>query len=514
MMHRVTEVKMNKSITFAPLILVFVFQLFCFEEVNSQELTLDELKDDLQYLNDFLQKHSSYQGFNGFSYQEVFDDYVQNLDSNIVSINELGVFLTETIGKIGDRHANVRGYDLPNSKFLPFIVAPLENKVIALSYDKTTRNYETLYPDFPYLTSINTIDIHEFLKIIEPEEIKAPRAAFFTSSVKQLKYIEENYARIHKVLPEINEFTFSDGKKNDTIISLPLESERRKYTTWDEKFFWKHVSFRRAEDFNDKEVAQELFTIDSDTIAVIRVPRMISEDDAPIFYKELNLFMDKTKSTKAMIVDIRSNGGGTRGLIWELAGYFIHPDSLYVVNVAQQRGDLPLNKDLKKDLNNRYLYAMDQLNKKEQEVAKRFAKSFKPIYKLPKDKFSEYHYAIFNGEKLLKEKYHYNKPVYILINERSFSAASVFAAAFKGLPNIKLVGVKTDGSSGNSERFELPYSKLRIKISTMVSFQKDGKVLDGLGTAPDIEIKRNIDQIFWKQDYQLDRLKEIIKNTK
>ncbi|MFB1041054.1 MAG: S41 family peptidase [Polaribacter sp.] len=111
----------------------------------------------------------------------------------------------------------------------------------------------------------------------------------------------------------------------------------------------------------------------------------------------------------------------------------------------------------------------------------------------------------------LKDKYHYYKPIYILANERSFSAASILVSVFKGLPNVKIGGVNTDGSSGNSERFELPNSELRGKISTMVSFQKDGQLLDGIGTKPDIKIERNLDQIFWKEDYQINKIIELIK---
>ena len=86
-------------------------------------------------------------------------------------------------------------------------------------------------------------------------------------------------------------------------------------------------------------------------------------------------------------------------------------------------------------------------------------------------------------------------------------------AIFKDLPNVKIAGVNTDGSSGNSERFELPNSKLRGKMSTMVSFQKNGQILDGFGTEPDIRIERDLNQIFWKNDSQLKELKEIIKKT-
>ena len=45
----------------------------------------------------------------------------------------------------------------------------------------------------------------------------------------------------------------------------------------------------------------------------------------------------------------------------------------------------------------------------------------------------------------------------------------------------------------------------------MVSFQKDGKILDTYGTEPDIIIERDIKQIFWKSDTQLEELKEIIE---
>jgi len=44
----------------------------------------------------------------------------------------------------------------------------------------------------------------------------------------------------------------------------------------------------------------------------------------------------------------------------------------------------------------------------------------------------------------------------------------------------------------------------------MVSFQKDGKLFDGFGTAPDIKIERSLEQVLWKEDYQLNHLKEII----
>lgn len=135
---------------------------------------------------------------------------------------------------------------------------------------------------------------------------------------------------------------------------------------------------------------------------------------------------------------------------------------------------------------------------------------FKPDYELPENDFSDYHYHILNGQKLSRNKKHFDKPVFVLANERTFSAASILVSAFQGLPNIQIVGLNTDGSSGNSKRLELPNSGLRIKISTMVSFQKNGQLLDGIGTQPDLVIPRSLDQITDQTDHQLRYLKAII----
>ena len=180
-------------------------------------------------------------------------------------------------------------------------------------------------------------------------------------------------------------------------------------------------------------------------------------------------------------------------------------------HVTKQRGELPLNSALKDALHGRYLFSKDELDSREQKAVENFMASFTAMYELNCEKFSQYHYYILNGQKLAENKYHYNKPIYILANERTFSAASILVSVFKGLPNIKIVGVNTDGSSGNSKRFELPNSKLSGRISTMVSYQKNGDILDGIGTKPDILIERNVDQILWKEDSQLNSLIELIR---
>jgi hypothetical protein len=485
-----------------------MFTLSCNAQDETEYLTKSEIENDLNFLDDILKNQSSYQGLNGFDYQKDFDIYLERIDETKITKTDFGLFLSKTIGKIGDRHSYVKGYDLPNNLFLPFVVAPLKNKVVVLNYNKLQKEYHLLYQKFPFLKAINTIQINDFLKKIVPKDINAPEIALRTRSVKQLKYMADNYAIMSKTIPENFEFTFTNGK-TDTIVKVPLENKRSTYITWDEKFA--RVNNPRRKDLNKPELIKNLFHIDENNIAYLRIPSMVDQEDASVFFQTIDEFMIKAKSSMSLIIDVRGNGGGTRHLIKELAGYFVHPDSTYVVNATRQRGKLPLNEDFKDDLHNRFLFSKNELDNKERDFVDKFMSTFIPMYNLDDIKYSEFHYFLLNGKKLTKNKYHYNKPIYIMANEKSFSAASVFASVFKGLPNIKLVGINTDGSSGNSERFELPNSKLRGKISTMVSFQKNGQILDGIGTKPDIIIERNLNQIFWKEDYQLNKLKELIR---
>lgn len=492
-------------------ILLAVFTLFGHAQNKTEYLSKKQIKDDLKYLDEILQNQSSYQGLNGFDYQTEFNEYLNQIDGKEIDQSDFGLFLSKVIGKIGDRHSYIRDYDLPESLYFPFAFAPLENKILVITYNKTTRGYDFWDAEFPYLKSINKIAVDEILSKILPEEILAPKKSYTLRAVIELRDIETGFSKIGIDLPNPLPVTFVNDNGAEKEVEVELVPKSKRAYLWDERFanssfFWKE------EDFNKLENIKQFFLLD-DGIAYIKIVEMLSKYDSPAFFEYLNAFMKEANQTDALIIDVRDNGGGTRDLIQELAGYFVHPDSVYVVNATRQRGKLPLNDELKEDLHNRYLFSKNELDKREQKVVTMFMNSFNPMYDLDDKKYSDYHYYILNGQKLAKNKYHYTKPIYILANERTFSAASVLVSVFKGLPNIKIAGVNTDGSSGNSHRFKLPNSKFRGKISTMVSFQKDGKILDGIGTQPDIEIERSLDQILFKEDFQLEKLKEIIREN-
>jgi C-terminal processing protease CtpA/Prc len=245
---------------------------------------------------------------------------------------------------------------------------------------------------------------------------------------------------------------------------------------------------------------------------------MVNYNRHPNFESYLNEAIKKYKNAESIIFDVRANGGGVRDIINHLAPLIIQPEqSPWVANVARIRSDQYLNEDIE-SMERKFLYNYhsSHFSEEDRKAIDEFNKVFRPIQKFDKSKFSEPFYMVLkSGEQRFK------CPIYILANETSFSAASIFVffferltifvSVFKGLPNVKIAGKNTDGSSGRSEYFFLKNSNIRIKISTMISFQRDGTTLDGNGTAPDIEIDLELDQVFGKKDTQLEQLVNYIK---
>lgn len=482
--------------------------LIIISKAQNKNLSKQQIQQDLEFLTKTLNDNSSYTYLNGYDFNKDFKNYQQTL-KDITPLEDFGLFLAETIGQIGDRHSSVRDYEIRDSLFLPFAYAPDGNKVLVLNRNND-KKLELLNPKFPYLKKVDGIPIENFLQKILPEDVTAPKQVYFTKSVRKLRDIQKIYSVLNKPLPTEIKLTLSDYSfKNDTVLVVSPVDRKKRSGYWDDEFE-KQYALLKDEDYNKEEIANPLFRI-KDQIGYIQIPSMVSKEDAPLLFDKINSFMKSIQNdNKALIIDVRSNGGGTRDITYELAKYFVHPDSIYVVNATKQRAPIPLPKEYKESLHSRNLFSFSELDKQEQKSVTKFLKTFKPMYELDNKKYSEYYFGLLNGKKVAKQSFYYNKPVYILANEKSFSAASVFVAVFKDIPNVKIVGVTTDGSSGNSERFELPNSQIRIKISTMVSFQKDGKILDGFGTEPDIIIERDLNQILWKSDTQLEKLRSLI----
>ena len=70
-----------------------------------------------------------------------------------------------------------------------------------------------------------------------------------------------------------------------------------------------------------------------------------------------------------------------------------------------------------------------------------------------------------------------------------FSATDIFLAAMKTRPTVELIGTPSGGGSGRARRHRLTQSGIELRLSSMVSYQPDGRLFEGHGVSPDTVIE-------------------------
>lgn len=466
----------------------------------NKTITKAQAIEDIIQLKEILEKHSSYLELTGFDYHFELDQIIAGLPEE-VNIGDFALELEKFIGEIGDRHARIKakGNTIEIDKYLPFMVAPLDAKVVALKADEEKKKqYDFYLKKYPYLKAIDGIALEEILEKNAWRHKYAPKDSKFLYSIKDLRYLGLQYYKLDKELSDDLIFTFTDGEKDKELKIKPLNEKPKR---------WK--------DRLEREVHKDTFKILEPNIAYIKISEMNSPRRDPSLFKQLPKKMQEYKNTDALIIDIRNNGGGTRDILNVLAPYFISPDAQpWVANMAKIRSDQNAEEDIE-SMTGRYLfsYESEHFSDEDREAIDAYMQDFKAVWNYDESKFSGPYYMVFTHDRA-ENHFFYDKPVYVLVNESCFSAASVFASALKGMGKVKIVGVNTDGSSGRSHYFDLNHSKINLKLSTMISFQRNGKTLDTNGTAPDVFIPRDIKQVLGRNDSQLEKLLDLIIEEK
>lgn len=94
-------------------------------------------------------------------------------------------------------------------------------------------------------------------------------------------------------------------------------------------------------------------------------------------------------------------------------------------------------------------------------------------------------------------------PVTVLVDESSGSASEIAALAFREFTPATIIGTKTAGAVGSTQRFELGDKSL-LSITVAVYVSAKGASLNAIGVSPDIAVERTNDDIIAARDPQLD----------
>jgi carboxyl-terminal processing protease len=100
-----------------------------------------------------------------------------------------------------------------------------------------------------------------------------------------------------------------------------------------------------------------------------------------------------------------------------------------------------------------------------------------------------------------------NLPLAVLVNRGSASASEILAGALRDNLNVKILGEKTFGKGSVQEVVNLSDGSL-VKVTVARWLTPKGKLIEGKGIDPDIEIKNESD----KEDLVLNKAIEILKN--
>ena len=144
-------------------------------------------------------------------------------------------------------------------------------------------------------------------------------------------------------------------------------------------------------------------------------------------------------SSSALIIDVRSNGGGYLTNVEKLVGRFI-TNRMKVGSISHKTG---------------------------------------PEHNAFSEPY-DYYFSPTNNRQ------HYNKPIVVLCNRGSFSATNNFVSIMKQLPNVTVVGDTTGGGCGLPFTSELP-NGWSVRFSAAVIRDAEGHITE-FGVEPDIKV--------------------------
>ncbi|MCC9017735.1 S41 family peptidase [Flavobacterium lipolyticum] len=338
---------------------------------------------------------------------------------------EYQLVLLETVIKIDDTHASLytnKNFEFFGKKYIPAFSNVIENKVVIVG----------IYNDS--LARINDIrkgDIIEEIDGVNALEIMADRKKYVNGSNSNTKAKNYNYQLF-----------------NGSTDSVKVKIRR------DNDFVLKTVKRYKGSDLKSNlSRTKEKFNLDANNIGYINLANIEANDQEEI--------MDKLKSTKALIIDLRN-----------------YPP-LMPYRIARRLSF----------------------------ESKEYVKCLAPDLKYPGRFFWKKSLVI----EPLKKSYYRGKVV-LLVNEETQSRAEFVTMLLQAGDNVTTIGSQTAAADGDVSRFE--FSGFVTAISGLGVFYPDGTETQRKGVKIDIEVRPTVKGIQEGKDEVLEKAKEYLVTEK
>lgn len=213
------------------------------------------------------------------------------------------------------------------------------------------------------------------------------------------------------------------------------------------------VDYTAERETADTESKEPLaFSKLSHGVGYLRINRFWGESFSVTFDKIYKQILE----TDALIIDVRGNSGGNSGLSQYVLSH------LTTDSIVDSQWSSPT-----------YVPAYASWGMPSEPVVQRGRK-----------------YAPLEGKTI------YDKPVVVLVDRGTFSAAEDFTVMFRGMKRGVIIGEPTGGSTGNGVRFELIPGHSYANICAKHDVAPDGTEFVGVGIQPDVVVKETYQSWF------------------
>jgi len=277
-------------------LLVFVISRFVNISIKNENISKEQWREDIKYLQENLPKKHVNLYFNETA--EEFNSLLRELDSNVSSLTseEIQIQLIKTVASIGDSHTNITNFK--SNKLLPLKFYWFKDGIYIISCDS---EYKDLL-GFKLL-EVNNTPVEDYingLSVLIPHENKSLIKARFSDYMEDLKVLEH-----------------FGSVKNDTVSLVLLDNEGNEVT--------KEIKIKENTDIKyinleDELSDKPLYLQDQSKgfwSTYLKEENLIycKLNTCPVYFdkKELNNIekISRENSVKTIVVDLRNNSGGT-----------------------------------------------------------------------------------------------------------------------------------------------------------------------------------------------------------
>lgn len=197
------------------------------------------------------------------------------------------------------------------------------------------------------------------------------------------------------------------------------------------------------------------------------------------FEAQWNKAISEVRSSDALILDLRENGGG-----------------------GDEEVEYILNTFLRKSVK---MYSYQFLKQTDPVRVGRLGH----LLNFSKSPWSEVEYMYTDLNKAPHKKLYDNK-VITLISAGCFSSCEAIASILKFQQRATVIGTKTHGGAGGPEEYKLGNSPYSVGLPSVLSWQPNGMLYEGVGVYPEIEVYQHFNK---NEDSILQRAIDLIQSN-